>query len=450
MSEPSNRRRIDVVLVGGTDREFEVYGDWIERCYGSSVHLAHGTRAATDLLHDTAIVLVDLGNADAAGLAALTESRFVVTIVDAAHTGEAIASSASSLVKPLSRRRFKACLDPLIEKARAVEPAEATGAEPDFESLSGVSGAMKTLLAQMRRVARSEAPVFIQGEAGTGKRACARAVHDASDRAAAPFAAIDCAAVSAGDLDRALFGEATGAFETANGGTLYLDNIEAANAGLQAKLLHYLQTGTVMRPAAGAPCFSDVRLVCGTTVDLRDAAASGTFRQELFYRLFVLPLAIPPLRDRPEDILPLARQFLHDAGRRQEGGFSDIAQDAERALKAHDWPGNVSELRAVIQQIAVLNDGDTITASMLPSGLAGEADDPDAAICFTPEAASQIALTLRELELTSDGIAPLWLQEQRIIETALAACEGHVGKAAEALQISPSTIYRKMQSWVGR
>lgn len=461
MHDKTNRRRIHIALLGGSSREFDVYEGWIEKCYGAGCKLVRGHDGADARLTvpDTAdLILADTDRLSLDDVQRLRQRAPVVVISgsSAASAGLDDAVLAGCMTKPLSRLRFKACLDPVFAevKTRAARTPRAAAPETtDFESLSGVSAAMKTLIAQTKRVARSEAPVFINGEPGSGRHSCARAVHAASPRAEAPFVAVDCETAS--ELGQTLFGSGgnarTGAFMQADGGTLYLANVQSLDAGLQAKVLHYLQTGTLLQNETEAPRFADVRLVCSAADDLRAAAERGDFRQDLFYRLFVLPLTIPALRDRPEDILPLARIFMNRENRGEGRTFVDFSDDAARALTAHSWPGNVSELSALVRQVAVLNDCEIINATMLPDHIRAAAplsgaDD----IIFTPEDACQIAAALRELESSSDGIAPLWVQEQRIIETALAACEGHVGKAAEALQISPSTIYRKMQSWIDR
>jgi len=212
------------------------------------------------------------------------------------------------------------------------------------------SAAMRDLLRRVARFAASDAPVVIGGETGSGKEIVARALHANSDRAARPFVAVNVAALPAELLESELFGHGKGAFtgaasaraglfEAADGGTLFLDEIGEMPAPLQAKLLRALQDGEIRRVGETAPFAVDVRVVCATHRDLAERVAAGSFREDLYYRLNVLGLHVPPLRERRADVLPLATQFLADAG-----GARRFTPAAEAALLAHRWPGNVREL----------------------------------------------------------------------------------------------------------
>ncbi|MGR7920167.1 sigma-54 dependent transcriptional regulator [Zobellella denitrificans] len=228
------------------------------------------------------------------------------------------------------------------------------------------------------RAAQTQAAVLIGGESGTGKECLAQYVHQVSDRAAGPFVAVNCAAIPETMLEAVLFGHSKGAFtgavqaqpgkfELANGGTLLLDEISEMPLGLQAKLLRVLQEKEVERLGSHQKIRLDVRIVAASNRDLREAVAAGQFREDLFYRLDVLPLCWPPLRERIEDILPLAQHFLARYGR---GEAFRLSQQAERALLDYGWPGNIRELENVIQRALILARGAIIDVAdlMLPEG----------------------------------------------------------------------------------
>ena len=231
------------------------------------------------------------------------------------------------------------------------------------------SPAMVKVLELVDRAASSQATVLIQGESGTGKEVIARRVHFASPRASGPFVAINCKAFAPGVLESELFGHEKGAFtgaegrrlgcfERASGGTLFLDEIGDIDVGFQAKLLRVLQEGEVQRVGGDTPAAVDVRVVAATHQDLRTAIRDGRFREDLFYRLNVIPVRIAPLRERPEDILPLARAFLKRCAR--DTPSLTYSADAEAALMNHPWPGNVRELENAVERAVVLARGPEI------------------------------------------------------------------------------------------
>lgn len=439
--------RIDIALFGATEREIEVYGQWLRRLCGDRAVLRPGD--AGNEPGDPAIVIVDI-DSHGEGLP-VTDDRPVVTVgetssVDAA-AGRLGRRPDAHLAKPLSRARFQAALGPLLRTGSAM--ADATPVVVDV--MQGGSAAMGALRAQIARVAGSSAPVFIAGEAATGKASCARAIHAASARSDRPFVVFDCAAAGLRDGD--LFAiaaqpEGDGAVRRADGGTLYLHHVHMLPSPAQARLLRFIQTGSLIGTHAGDVRACDVRLVCSVATPAEGEAAPTRLLDELFYRLYVLPLTVPPLRRRRDDIPPLAEAILARLSAGENRRFAAIDAAAAARLAAHDWRGNLRELESVLRQVVVLNDAGTVTADMLPAAIrraAGRGDD-----LVIPDRPGLLAECLRRIETTADGIAPMWLQEQRIIEMALAACEGHVGRAAEALEISPSTIYRKMQAWQDR
>ncbi len=273
----------------------------------------------------------------------------------------------------------------LVEKLRTERQLTARVAElerrlaeeaPDVE-ITSRSAAMRTVLDMAARVATTDAPILITGENGTGKSILARAIHRQSGRAAKPFIVINCPTLSEELLASELFGHAKGAFtgairdqagrvEVAEGGTLFLDEIGEIPPALQSKLLRFLQEKDYERVGETRTRHGDVRIIAATNRDLESDVKAGRFREDLFYRLNVVELRMPPLRERREDILPLARAFLGSFARSGPPMHREISPEAARALEEHDWPGNVRELRNTIERIAILWPSAVIGPEALP------------------------------------------------------------------------------------
>ncbi|WP_029654043.1 sigma-54-dependent transcriptional regulator [Marinobacter daepoensis] len=319
------------------------------------------------------------------------------------------------------------------------------------------------------KVATSDSTVMISGESGTGKEVLARYIHQQSSREDQPFVAINCAAIPENMLEAMLFGHEKGAFtgavaaspgkfEQANGGTILLDEISEMDLGLQSKLLRVLQEREVERVGGRKPIQLDVRVLATTNRDLADYVREGKFREDLYYRLTVFPMRWQPLRERPLDILPLARSLLKKHCRKMKLTGITLAEDARKALVAHPWPGNVRELDNAIQRALVLHQGNVIHAGDLclelgitgASGLAAFAE-PEAAEVLPEKPAS----TLTAGEVGSDDPADgdsaigslgddLRQQEFRIIIQTLRKERGRRNRAAEQLGISPRTLRYKL------
>jgi two-component system response regulator HydG len=283
------------------------------------------------------------------------------------------------------------------------------------------------------RFARSDAPVVVLGETGSGKEVVARALHASSARAAAPFVAVNVAALPGELLESELFGHARGAFtgaagakrglfEEANGGTLFLDEIGELSLPLQAKLLRALQDGEVRRVGDTRSFSVDVRIICATHRDLRERVRSGSFRDDLYFRLNVLTLRVPALRERREDILPLAEQLLAD----EHGELIGFSADAEQALCAYAWPGNVRELQSAIKHGAALATSDRVTAADLPE----EVTHPDIGSDVMPTPLRALADVEREHIL-------------RVLD----ACDGSQIEASRVLGIARNTLWRKLRGY---
>lgn len=310
----------------------------------------------------------------------------------------------------------------------------------------------RELLAVTNRVARTDATVMIAGESGTGKEVLAQHIHARSQRAKGPFVAINCAAIPENMLEAMLFGYEKGAFtgayqahagkfEQAQGGTLLLDEISEMDLALQAKLLRVLQEREVERLGGRTVIALDVRVIATTNRNLRDEVAAGRFREDLFYRLNVLPLRIAPLRERRRDILPLAQRLIEKhcpPGR----PLPLLCPDAEQRLLTHPWPGNVRELENVLQRAIILMSGDCIETVDLHFEVCGG----ELSIATTPwDTPAQTPGSESESGPEAEGLdRDLRSREQELILEALAAGNGSRKTAAERLGISPRTLRYKL------
>jgi len=310
-----------------------------------------------------------------------------------------------------------------------------------LENVVGRSEAMLHVYKTAARVAATDATVLILGESGTGKELVARAIHQASPRSGGQFVAVDCGAIAEGVLESELFGHARGAFtgaqsarrglfEEASGGTLFLDEIGDVGPNLQSRLLRALQEGTIRRVGTNEPVAVDVRVVAATNRDLAQTVKDGRFREDLYFRLNVVTIQIPPLRERREDIPLLAEHFAHKHGR--PDGARAISESARDLLVAHDWPGNVRELENVVARALALNPAGVILPEDLPEPLRGAgpaATPPGLALADRP--------TLAELE-------------KRYAELVLGEAGGNKTRAAEILGIDRKTLYRLLGERDGR
>jgi DNA-binding NtrC family response regulator len=426
-----------------------------------------------------AIVLVDLVLPDSDGLElmqkmlkvqpttsiiAITANGSVNRAVDAMRAG-----AHDFLVKPFDEGRLLSTVQNTLAERRARTSAAVAGpakppASPRSPSSSteshapaevagfiGSSDQMARIHATIGSVARSMATVFITGESGTGKELCALAVHAGSARANGPFIALNCGAIPQDLLESEVFGHMKGSFTgaisdkpgaaaAADGGTLFLDEICEMAPALQTKLLRFLQTSTVQPVGATRPKKVNVRIVCATNRDPVDAVRRGHFREDLYYRLFVVPIHMPPLRDRGQDVIEIAEAALLRFAREEGREFHGLSPEVRALLPRLPWPGNVRQLLNVMRNVVVLNPGGWVTPDMLPPGLMDAPPAQDGAppslqpAPDLPSTDSLVGLTLAEAE-------------RRLIEATVARHGGSIPKAARVLDVSPSTLYRKIEGW---
>jgi DNA-binding NtrC family response regulator len=312
-------------------------------------------------------------------------------------------------------------------------------------ALVGDSKAMQQVIGVVERVARTNATVLVMGESGTGKEVVARLLHGSSGRPTGPFIAVNCGAIPESLIESELFGHAKGAFTGANearagkfmqahGGTLFLDEVGELPLSMQVKLLRVLQEREVTPVGESQARIVDVRIIAATNVDLEAMVRERRFRQDLFYRLEVLPIRLPALRERFDDIVPLARHFL-DAANRRLGSTVELGEDALALMKAYAWPGNVREMENLFERLVILSPSGTIRADDLPERMRGQATSSSAVV----EASSDLARG------NIDLVATLAAIEDSLIEQAIRQADGNRTRAAELLGLSRTTLVDKLK-----
>ena len=370
------------------------------------------------------------------------------------------------MVKPFSESAFVASARNAAETkqnavSRKPEPANSKTEAPAFNGFIGASPAMKSVYERIEQVGRSTATVFITGESGTGKEVCAQAIHRVSGRANKPFIALNCGAIPSELLESEVFGHLKGSFSgaisdqlgaarAAHGGTLFLDELCEMDLSLQTKLLRFLQTSTVTPVGATRPVPVDVRIICATNRDPAIEVRAKRFREDLFFRLYVVPIHLPPLRDRGTDIMVLARHFLKKFSKDEGKDLADFDSLATANLMGMRWPGNVRQLENLMRMIAAVHEGPLVTNAMLPNEL-----DTSFAETPTPSSSTPIpadtqpddnvaSLEKRITALVGEELAVI---ERALIEATIASCGGSIPKASRILGVSPSTIYRRREAW---
>jgi two-component system response regulator HydG len=304
-------------------------------------------------------------------------------------------------------------------------------------NIIGAGSAIRKVLRLVAKIAPSESTVLVTGESGTGKELIARAIHQNSPRADERYVAINCAVLNTPLLESELFGHEKGAFtgaiaqkkgklELAHRGTLFLDEVAELSVEVQAKLLRFLEEREFGRVGGNNTISVDVRLVAATNKDLREAVKQGLFRQDLFFRLNVVPIQVPPLRERQEDIRKLAEHFLIKHATRCRRNIGGFAPDALRALEAYDWPGNVRELANAIERAVVLGSDDSIQLLDLPESIN---ENP----LVLPASSNHFSVRLR-------------LARKKIVLDALAQAGGNYSEAAKLLGILPGNLHRMAKS----
>jgi len=353
------------------------------------------------------------------------------------------------ILKPFKNEEILVTIAKALEHRRLLRQnrflGEELGRRYGLTTIVGDSRAMQEILALVHRVAPTKATVLISGESGTGKELIARAIHSLSPRAAKPFISVNVAALTETLLESELFGHERGAFthavamrkgrfELADGGTLFLDEVAEMTPALQVKLLRVLQEMEFERVGGTRTIKVDVRVVAATNKDLKEEVEAGRFREDLFYRLNVVHLKIPPLRQRPEDIPPLAHHFLRKYAQENARGQIHLSPEALTVLSRYSWPGNVRELENVMERAVILCSNNIITPQDLPAELAGERREP------APDLGQMLPLHLPLPEA-------LERIEEQMIRRALEQAGNVQVRAAELLGITKSLLQYKLKKY---
>ncbi|HWE37670.1 MAG TPA: sigma-54 dependent transcriptional regulator [Isosphaeraceae bacterium] len=444
--------QIRVLVVDDDEPHAEAVAESLER-NGYECTVATSGREALRLIEEQNfdIVLTDLLMDDVGGMEVLRQAKrelpdAEVVILTGHNTVKAAvtamqAGAATYLTKPLDINELRTVADKVSQSQRLARTNQELRRQLNekfgFEGVVGNSPLMHAVLDKLRQVAPTSATVLITGESGTGKELVAKAIHINSPRKNKPFVPLNCAALADNILESELFGHVKGAFtgadrdrkgwlEHANGGTLFLDEIGDIPATTQVKLLRVLESGEIVRMGSNEPIKVNVRLISATNRDLAEAIAAGTFRQDLYHRLKVVNIKLPPLRSRREDIPLLLDRFLKEFAATHGKAVHSIAPAVRKALTAHAWPGNVRELRNVVESMVVVDSDGVLELDDLPEELHAA---PPAA-----DASHLAGKTLEEIE------------KHYILET-LKLTDGNREEAAKLLGIGQRTLYRKLDEY---
>lgn len=521
MSDPSRKH---VLLVEDERSLALLYNEYLKEEGVRVSHVTSGREAIEMLDQDPPdAMLLDIRLPDMMGTEVLQQitdrGLSVATIMITAHGSintavETMRTGAYDfLVKPFNKDRLLQTLRSALNRQELtvkVRKREVTFHAEGFQGFVGSSKPMQVAYRMIEAAAHSKATVFITGESGTGKEVAAEAVHKLSPRRNKPFVVLNCAAIPRDLMESEIFGHIKGAFtgaisdhegaaSRANGGTLFLDEICEMDMHLQSKLLRFIQTMSFNKVGSGKTEKVDIRFICATNRNPLLEIGAGRFREDLYYRLHVVPIPLPALRDRGDDIISIATQFLLEYASEEQKEFTAFSETAAERLRNYIWPGNVRQLQNVVRNTVVLNDGEFAEAEMLPpplntdafsgsslasmgittggtpvySGSAYAAPQPvpassgfalpggvenhgHASMPPRPEYRPDgVPAPAGEADFGAApakpagkaGIMPLWETERAAILDAIDSCGGNIPKAAALLGISASTIYRKKQAW---
>ncbi|QFU23405.1 sigma-54 dependent transcriptional regulator [Shewanella eurypsychrophilus] len=497
-----------VLLVEDSMSLGALYTEYLRTEGGKVTHVNHGVDALSELAQwQPDLLVLDIKLPDMSGMDILQKAQSqypdtTVIMITAHGTIDLAVESMKSgafdfIIKPFDAKRLSITVRNALKQRQLVNLVsnyEKSLPKENYMGFIGESLAMQTVYKTIDCVASSKASAFIVGESGTGKEVCAHAIHHAGQRRDKPFIALNCASIPKDLIESEIFGHTKGAFTgaianrdgaatRANGGTLFLDEVCEMDLELQSKFLRFIQTGIFQRVGGTKEEKVDVRFISATNRLPWEEVKAGRFREDLFYRLHVIPIELPALRVRGKDVLLLAQKFLKEYNAEEGKQFKSFSSDVKKVFQDYHWPGNVRQLQNVIRQIVVLNAATVVEMSMLPSQLQGEKGPsaklvspinrvPDSNIAAqanryqSPEHTSNVnvgnydgfASLVEGSQISNqshkalagqsgEDIIPLWLSEKHTIEAAIEHCNGNVPKAATMLDISASTIYRKRQGW---
>ena len=470
----------EILLVEDSKELAVVYEAYLRKqSYGLAI-VGNGKDALKNITESLPqVMLLDLQLPDMSGMEILEyindHQLPVLVIVITAHgtvdtAVEAMRCGAFDFItKPVDAERLIVTVRNAIEHQRlnnVIDTYKETFQRDHYHDFIGSSLSMQATYHIIDSAAPSAATVFITGESGTGKELAAEAIHRQSPRKDKPFIAINCAAIPKDLIESELFGHVKGAFTgaissrhgavmLADGGTLFLDEVCEMEFAMQSKLLRFLQTQKFQKVGSDRLEQVDVRIVCATNRNPLEEVREGRFREDLYYRLHVVPLHLPPLRDRERDVIQIAEKLLEKYSHEESKQFNHFAPETEVILQNFAWPGNVRELQNVIRNIVVLNAGGVVHPGMLPfdienlnkkryAGSGTGSCNPVNEGHLNDKGESTV---LAERVDQPKSIRPLSVVEKEYIERAIVLCGDNIPKAAAMLDVSASTIYRKRQAW---
>ncbi|MEX0298108.1 MAG: sigma-54-dependent transcriptional regulator [Kordiimonas sp.] len=464
---------VNILIVEDSHTLALTYQEYL-RPIGAPISIAETGEKALESINslNPTVILLDLKLPDMDGIEILKhlkardhDARIIVITAHGSVTVavEAMREGASDfLLKPFTAERITTTVKNALEMHRLVNLVEKFESRQGkrFDRFIGDSPAMQAVYRMIEDCAPSKASVFIMGPSGTGKELCAESIHLQGPRRDKKFVALNCAAIPENLIESEIFGHKRGAFTgatsdrdgaavSADGGTLFLDEICEMPLDLQAKLLRFIQTGQVVPVGSNTPVSVNVRFVCATNRIPWEEVDAGRFREDLYYRLHVIPIHLPPLNDRGHDVILIAEHLLNSYSEEESKGFTHITPEAKTRIMEHTWPGNVRELGNVIQSAVVLNEGPALTHDMLER-LLGHGSRPQEQAPANRYSPAPISPNLQVRQRTPEAygtIEPLAVSERRLMENAIALCGGRVRAAAKQLEINPSTLYRKLKEW---
>ena len=404
-------------------------------------------------------VLLDIELPDGNGLDLLSETgRMTPAPVSVVMTGHGTEwaeraldrGAADFLAKPFDSIRLRVTVQNAMRRKELNDQIDSLSQKRgQLGGLIGSSPPMRAVYDAVERIAAADGTVLILGESGTGKELAARAVHDLSARAAEPFVVVDCAATSVVNFEKEFFGEDArdggagwihrGLVSRAEGGSLFLDEVAELDYAAQSSLLRFIESGVFRSLGADREMSADVRVIASSNRDLLEEVRAGRLREDLFYRLQVLPIRLPPLRERLDDIPNLATTILKRLATETGKTFEALSKQSEARLVSYAWPGNVRQLENMLRWVATMLIGSDINVDIIDEAI-GQFDSQ-------PEDSRASGSPVSPSDEDVEGVRPLWIVEKQAIQHAIDVSDGNINRAATLLEVAPSTIYRKVQAW---
>ena len=427
---------------------------------GLEIHISTTLEDARACLHRLKpdFILLDIELPDGNGLDLLSETGQMtpmpVSVVMTGHGTEwaerALDKGAADfLAKPFDSIRLRVTVQNAMRRKELNDQIDSLShMRGQLGGLVGSSPPMRAVYDAVERIAATDGTVLILGESGTGKELAARAVHDLSARAPEPFIVVDCASISMTNFEKEFFGEDgreggagwihRGLVSRAEGGSLFLDEVAELDYAAQSSLLRFIESGVFRPLGADTETSANVRIIASSNRDLLEEVRAGRLREDLYYRLQVLPIRLPPLRERLDDIPNLATTILDRLGTETGKSFEPLSSRSEARLLSYAWPGNVRQLENMLRWVATMLIGSNIGVDII--------DEAITQFDSTSDDSRSVSDSVRSSD-SVEGVRPLWIVEKEAIQHAINVSDGNINRAATLLEVAPSTIYRKVQAW---